>query len=203
MWGRALALMVAASCWTCGGEVSTAGGTDAGTCPAVAACGGDIVGTWTLASECTTGHLTREANGCAITNTYSGAASSVSGTVVYNADGTFTAGQSSAIPQSIDVPAACLSMGDTCAQFGATLPVQAAQCLPAANGGCICTGSAESIFHQFGTYSTTGNTLIETVNGGTPVGLGYCVQGGTQLTVIGATAMGPIGWANNYTVLTR
>jgi hypothetical protein len=151
-----------------------------------------------------TGHLTFEANGCAITYTYNGSVSSISGTEVYNADGTFTGTQSIATTQSIDVSAACLSMGETCAQFAsANLAEWAPQCSPAADGGCTCTGSAQSAVHQFGTYSTSGNVLIETVNGGTPIGFGYCIHNGPQLTVIGATAMGPLGGATTYTVLTK
>jgi hypothetical protein len=188
--------------------VSGASDADAGTCPVVAACGGDIVGTWTVASECTTGHVTtRDANGCAITNTYTGVAPGVSGTLAYNADGTYTDSQFSTENQSIDVSAPCLSMGNSCAQFAAAnLAAWSPQCSPAASGGCTCAGSIQGGFHQFGTYSTSGNTLIETVNGGTPIAFGYCVQStvqGTQLTIIGATAMGPMGGDTKYTVLTK
>jgi hypothetical protein len=204
--------MCAAACLSCGGTVSgaggaDAGGADAGNCLAIAACGGDVVGTWTLASACTTGHLTRESNGCAITNTFTGVAPAVSGTTTFGADGTFTVSQFSTENQSIDVSPTCLSMGQTCAQFAsANLAAWTPQCSPTASGGCACAGSIQSGFHQFGTYSTSVNTLIETVNGGTPVGLGYCVQSAaqvTQLTLIGATAMGPMGGDTKYTVLTK
>ena len=77
-----------------GGASGHAGGTGGGSasCPTVSPCGGNIVGTWKVTQTCITetADLSKECTGGAGTSASANITLMFSGTVTYNADGTYT-----------------------------------------------------------------------------------------------------------------
>jgi hypothetical protein len=159
-------------------------------CPAVAPCGGDITGTWKLASDCGVGTGTvDEQAGCTVY--VSAAVSSASGTFTFNADGTYTAEASLSENDTFTFSSACFSSGGaagTCAQVASALGTEvmptgpettlsAWTCSPELEA-CACGVSLQvSNDTASGTYSTAGNALTATPSTATATTTGYCVQG--------------------------
>jgi hypothetical protein len=132
--------------------------------------------------------------------------------MTFNADGTYTSVRNEVGSATFGIGAACLSANgatETCAQLASALTANLAAvgqagvtyapatCSSTADGGCSCTvGITDMNYQESGTYATVGTTLTETPTIGTPVALGYCVQGGSALTIVGSTqtmSMGSMG----------
>lgn len=180
--GIGLALLVFVGC----------GGGGGGSCSTPAACGGNIVGTWKVASSCISTSGSGATPDCPqqmlkISNY------TVSGTVTYNADMTYTATRSLSGDTETTLPASCLMFQGTtvtCAQLQAAITsdptsgYQSVTCTAAASG-CTCSGKiVQDNLNETGTFSTAGNVLTETATGGQPSLSDYCVQGGTKLQIM-------------------
>jgi hypothetical protein len=203
----------------CAGALSTAGcGGDGGGsrfvggpsgCGQVAACGGDLVGTWDLLGACVNQTALSSSlmdSGCpgasiSISNL------SIAGSLTLNADNTYS---SQSLMETFTftetVPGSCLG-GQTCAQLNTaaqsavadpTSGIQSVSC--SGIGTCVCTfGASVAAMGEAGTYQLAGNNLITTPasTGTADAPTGYCVQG-TKAHFISVDATmhtGPMGTA--------
>jgi hypothetical protein len=174
-----------------GGTTGTAGAAGGSpSCPNVTACGGSVVGTWTVASSCLSvsgnADLTNLGIGCAsapVTGSLQ-----VSGTWTANANGTTSDRTTTTGTLQLALAAACLNIsGTTTTCDGISGPLQglgfaSASCTNAAGGGCTCSATVQqSAWPGFisvqaspnGNYSVSGNTL--TIDGMAPYS--FCVSG--------------------------
>ncbi len=180
----------------CGGENN---GSGSASCPAVTACGGDLVGVWNIQSMCARIPLTAlDADGGAGTGLPAACNDALQGaldqdavtptgaTIEFTSDGQYTESGTIAISFPVDYSAECLAAlggppasSSTCdqiaASFGASQPGASGTCT-LASGGCRCSASMPSAFDATGPYQTEGTTLTFD---GTPPGGPYCVQGNT------------------------
>ena len=173
--------------------VGTAGIPDAGadvqpdggpTCAAVAACGGGVVGRWTITDTCASLDLGAVCGGTTIQATLTFA-----GTQTFNADLTYAQVGSAGGTLTYHFPASCIG-AQTCAQVrdrilsagspeGMGFLFQSATCT-SERGGCACDAILSNIpTNETGTYSTSGGTLT-TVHDGTIDATPYCVNGDTM-----------------------
>jgi hypothetical protein len=176
-------LVVSASFLSCG--------DDDASCPAFTACGGDVVGTWSIKNTCVSGGGTGLVEDCP------GATTSVeglkaTGTITFNANMTTTENVAISGSMKMNLPASCL-MGATCAQLDAVLkaslsepdaPFSAVSC--SGSSGCTCSvtfkGTAEM---EMDTYRLSGNKIID----GDGEEQEYCVSG-TTMNVRSTMSMG-------------
>jgi hypothetical protein len=178
----------------CGNSSSGSGSDPSATCGKVAACGGNIVGSWKVGASCAS-PSTPSIMGC--TNaSVKDANVSASGTSTFNSDGTFTVETTQSASETLVIPMSCLSAGGmtaTCGQLstilGAALMGDAGTTASCTTSGsdCDCTiALPSSATHEMGTYTVSGNTLTTTSNG-TMTSTDYCVQG-NELHVISSGA---------------
>jgi hypothetical protein len=199
----ALALAAAAAC-NSHRAVGGAGGAGGGVadCGEVQPCGGEIVGSWTIKGACapapTLAGVVAQLEalcGDVVTTT----TIDVSGTVVLNADGTYTTSGTDGANATVHVTASCLAQsGMTCDDVGRG--VGTASACVSASGACDCTLStpAQSAT-QTGTYTVSGTSL--TLDVMTPAPRteidGFCVTGDELHVMNVDTSMtgGPMGMA--------
>ncbi|HEY7372487.1 MAG TPA: hypothetical protein VIF57_10040, partial [Polyangia bacterium] len=179
------------------GGNGTAGttGTGGASCPDVAACGGSVVGTWTVMSSCLTVNGTvdpswlgldpRTCTGVSISGSLS-----VSGTFTANANGTYTDGTTTTGQPRLDLVAGCLMLSGTKIDCGGVQrTIAGATCTSASNGGCTCTlavnqtggiGVISNGPSRSDSYRTAGNVVTLTTDAGDE-NYAYCVAG-NQMT---------------------
>jgi hypothetical protein len=205
---RCYVLVLLAPLAACGGTTTAGSGGNAASCNTTA-CGGDIVGKWKIVGYC--GSLTTQATsmpGCAEPLTTDVVGLTVTGTVEYRRDGTYTASMNSAGTAQLTYPAACLTLRGvtvTCEQLNQAFKQQAGamadagvtslSCAAGASGGCVCTEVIAGQSHLTqGTYTVGGGVLTEGT-GSSASTSSYCVQGnGLTLTPQG-TSSGDAGMA--------
>jgi hypothetical protein len=160
-----------------------------GTCGNSAACGGNVVGTWKITSSCVSVNASASTmNSQCPGETVSSSNVRVSGSVTYNADGTYTSTGTTSGFITVNIPQSCLTINGvtvTCAQI-----TQASQANPTAGvtlncsgtSGCTCTESiADQTSDETGTYTTTAaGVLTQTPTSGTASSDDYCVKGTTM-----------------------
>jgi hypothetical protein len=162
-----------------GGQSGSSGGADGSiACGAVSACGGDIVGTWNVAGSCLTG---TEDLGSVCAGATADIEFMFTGTTTFNADGSYTSTNGGGAVSNYHYPAACLTNGVTCDQFGQLLKglgmYSSVTCVTDAAGVCNCAAQTAPVSgNETGTYTTSGGTLT-TMHGGTTSMGPYCVQG--------------------------
>jgi hypothetical protein len=164
-----------------GGATGTggSGATDGGlSCAAVAPCGGDVVGTWKVSSDCLgkTEDLSSTCPGATAEITFS-----LSGTQTFNADLTYTATLSGGGTTTYHYPGACLTGGTNCTQWAQLLNsvgmYSEVTCATDGAGVCNCVAVSPTMTdNESGTYSVSGGTL-STAPAGSANGAPYCVQG--------------------------
>jgi hypothetical protein len=181
---------LAACALASGCSSQTSGGTSAGnTAPSCAmpfsACGGSVVGTWSLSKACVSKFVNPGNMACPSSTAQLG--EDVSGTIKFNEDGTFVTNANTTIRETLSIPSTCLVDGgvtETCQQLQNSLnqptdagaPPAVASCTSAAMGGCSCELSDTLMGGgQQATYSTLGTRIAL---GGAPPAQ-YCVQGNT------------------------
>ncbi len=188
------------------GGSSSSGGAG-GACANVTACGGNVVGTWTVASSClsVSGQLDlSNFFGSACSSAQATGSLQVSGTWSAKADGTYTDNTTTTGNEQLTLAAACLSfsgMTITCDTVSsvvqAALGYSAVSCTSAAGGGCSCSatvnqpggiGAVSASASASGNYSASGNTL--TIDSSTPYS--YCVSGGKLTLTPQAPATGTV-----------
>ena len=180
-----------------------------GTCGKVQPCGGSVVGTWKIVSECSTAAGMDIMNSTCPGETVQANNTSASGNFVFNADMTYTETATISGSATVGIPASCLTMSGitlTCAQLDQvfqleamdpTSGLQSGRCA-SAGATCNCTiVLAPQTTTDMGTYTTAGTTLTLTSTSATGTGGGsgdYCVQM-NELHLIStmAAAMGSMG----------
>ena len=156
----------------CGGD------DDAGSCGTVAGCGGNVVGDWTFEDVCFGGKYTNES--CP-TATYDSSGATITGTLAYKADGTYSATTVRGGTLKVTLPAACLRESAStayCAEVAKNSEdpnYESVTCVPVGDA-CTCTYTEASTFVETGTYATAGNIVTRT-RGGVAVQSSYCVKG--------------------------
>jgi hypothetical protein len=154
-----LAAMLAAGCTSLhggtgatGGKGGSGNGGAAGACTDVAACGGEVVGTWSVASSCLTvsGHLDGSGffgAGCPslpVTGSLR-----VSGAWTANSDGTYTDDTMTTGTEQIALASGCLFYSGaslTCDQASGAVQAMgysSVTCTSVAGGGCNCSATVE------------------------------------------------------------
>lgn len=185
---------------------------DAGAGPvdcSYAECGGDLVGTWAIASACIDDGKDAGASnnpfGSACPDAVYDVSIDATGTATFGSDKSFDLVLMGTPSITVKIPSTCLSNGalpfPDCATLAAALDKKGGvTCMGDTSTGCDCTGQGGSGTnqHETGTYSVDGNTFITTENtdaGGTKTGdpTSFCVSGntlkvkGSDGTVINAT----------------
>jgi hypothetical protein len=168
----------------CGGSSGDASGDDM--------CGGDAVGTWKITSSRLTVDVPMLDPDCP---TATGTSSDIAaaGTLMYNADLSYSDDVTITGNVTMNLPASCLS-GASCADFGTNLVnegvFKTATCATAGTG-CMCMlAFPDQSSNDVGTYTTAAGVLTETSTGdATGDGLAYCVKGTTLTESPGMAAM--------------
>ncbi len=123
------------------------------------ACGGDLTGSWNLTEACTTPDAAEGfAEMCPEASQTAGE-TSVSGTIVFNEDGTFTRMSAFSGSATVNIPTSCL-MGLTCDIISSFLTEAGGSCSAGAADSCDCTLTFEDEDTSgSGTYTIEGNTV--------------------------------------------
>ena len=202
---------------SCGIDGGVDGGSDdapVATCGNVQPCGGDVVGNWTFAEDCESA-----ANFAASASSFSMMAAQswcpgqtlvgreliASGSLLFDAAGTYSLDLMYGGSLDIDFPAGCLagvSCADTTAAFQAqiadgTYPmpnVTSIACTGASS--CLCHAAVEVRRSEAGSYSTTSSVLTFMPAAGAVNNKSYCVVGSALHildTSLGSTGQIEIG----------
>jgi hypothetical protein len=194
--------------------MSCGGGSGVASCGKVAACGGDVVGNYTIAGACFNNaalnmQIVADCPGASVN--VSGV--SASGSASFNADLTYTLTETMTVTATETIPPSCLTQGAltlTCAQVDqllqqevATDPTtfQSAHC--SGSSTCTCTfKTAAQTNTETGTYTISGTTLITTSSAGSVSSSAYCVKD-NALHVMEVDMTMPMGTAQADIVLTK
>jgi hypothetical protein len=194
---------------SCGGGSSGSGGFGLGgatMCGQVQPCGGDLTGTWLFTTGCITSVGIKDAEGtpsCA-GESIGVTQISVSGSITFNADMTYTASSlSQGATFSIGVPASCNASNVPCSSLATALRssgFQTATCT--GSGSCSCSAMQTAAVSETGTYTVSGSTFTATPTGGGTSMLtnggpeSYCVQGtALHAITVSTMSMGTMGQA--------
>jgi hypothetical protein len=210
-WARWTTGLVVVAAIGCGGSSGGTPGGQVGNCMSVAACGGNLVGTWKIVDSCSAGTLSPNPSCPGETTQVSSL--SVSGTYVFNGDGTYSASLSETASETITIPTSCLSTSTipvTCDELsmGLTGPVSTSDdagtgsttgMCTTANGSCNC-GFRLSLSDAMGrgTYATSGDTVTLDKSNASEI---YCVSGSTLYLLGVETDAGTTG--TGYVVATK
>jgi hypothetical protein len=175
----------------------------------VTACGGDVVGSWTVASSCleVTGalDLTQVGFGCSFASIT--ASLEVSGTWTAQADGTYVDLTTTSGEGELVLAAECRDISGTmvrCEQLGpaiASLGYASVTCEDAADGGCTCLAHFQQtaglgVISAFpptnGTY-TVSDGILTTSEAPSGTVYQYCVSGDTLTVTPETTAPNTVG----------
>jgi len=176
-----------------GGTVGTGGrssGGEAGSCSNVSACGGDVVGTWTVVSSClsVTGQMDMAVIGLECTSATVTGSLQVTGTWTANSNGTYSDHTTTTGVEHLTLPASCLQISGTtttCDRIGGVLTgagYDSVSCTAAASGGCTCSATVKQT-GWMGMVSFDASTSGEYTTSGTEVTLdsearySFCVAG--------------------------
>jgi hypothetical protein len=183
-------------------------GSSGGTCSNAAACGGDIVGSWTISSSCVSESASMVDSQCP-SATANSSGLHISGSVTYNADGTYSSSSTISGTATVNLPQSCLTYNGvtlTCAQLTQASQSSGVTLNCTGNSGCTCVETLPSQSStETGTYTTTAaGVLTQTPTGGTAEQDDYCVKGSTLTlspaagsTMMGQTASGTITLTKN------
>lgn len=159
-------------------------------CTNAAPCGGNIVGTWTIANLCGAGANRMQTGvlpGCPSSSATS--TTGATGTITFNADFTYTTTLTATGSATNTLPKSCLS-GTTCAEIQTNI-MQGPSASQYSSISCLDDGSncncavvlAPQMNTETGTYSLSGGTLnTMPTSAGTAGTAQYCVSG-TELSI--------------------
>jgi len=179
------------------GDGAATGGGNSASCTSVTPCGGDVVGTWNVASACLKVSGTLDVRSlfsfsCA-TGQVTGSLQ-LTGSWTAKADGTFVDGTTTTGTEQVTLGADCLVLSGapvTCDALGGVMSggyFDTATCTPAAGGGCSCNatvkqkgslGLPSADPQKQGNYTLSGNAL-KVVQDNTSYA--YCSSGKLTLT---------------------
>jgi hypothetical protein len=181
----------------CGSSSGGGGGSNAAaSCGMVAACGGDVVGAWTIQAGCASIMNAPSIPNCPNAKAQD-ATVTASGTTTFNSDMTYTSDTTESASETVVIPTSCLSSGGmtvSCQTLGQILGgalmsdagTTTASCtMSGSNCNCMIGGSTSS--HTTGKYSLSGNMITTTPQGGMPSTADYCVAPDGALHVIAST----------------
>ena len=162
-------------------------GSSGGTCSNTAACGGAIVGTWTITSSCVSESGSMFDSQCP-SATVSSSGLTITGSGTYNADGTYSSTSTINGTIYVTLPPSCLTSSGvtiTCDQLNQVFqsnPTPGLTLNCTGSSSCSCTETvANQTSSETGTYTTTAAGLLtETPTGGTASQTDYCVKGTTM-----------------------
>ena len=176
-----LAIVVAgAVAGGCGGDTASNGGS----CGSVAPCGGDITGTWTIASICLPNSSAASVGTCAGTTLQVDSAN-IKGTLTFSAGTYEESVTGGSVVETVTEPMTCLN-GTACASVSGTSGNVSGVCA-VSGANCVCTATVtETVAATSGTYSIAGSMITVSSSNAAETD-GYCVQGNT-LTVFGSVA---------------
>ena len=174
-------------------------GSSGGTCSNAAACGGSIVGTWTITSSCVSESGSMFDSQCP-SATVRSSGLTITGSVTYNADGTYSSTSTLNGSLYVTLPPSCLTSNGvtlTCDQLNQVVqsnPTPGLTLNCTGSSSCACTETiADQPSNATGTYTTTAAGLLtDTPSGGTADQTDYCVKGTTmtQSPHAGSTMVG-------------
>lgn len=183
------------------------------TCTEFAACGGDVVGTWSFQGFCGEERLTLPT--CTTPVTYDPSGLQVTGDETYSADRMLAAHLSVTGAMTMHFPRECLTLDGAafgCAALDMTFmsmmdpthAVQSVRCSDEA-GGCLCRAEMKTTLDLTGTYALDGNALVVTASDpdATPVRNDYCVSGDTLTIRPGTPAVGTLDLTGVTDVLVK
>ena len=186
---------------TCGVGQRCDGGSDVDVsstaCGSVQPCGGDVVGDWTFVDACESAanvaafratFATMAAESWCPSQTLVDRKPSASGSLLFDAQGTYALTLAFGGYLDINLPAQCLA-GVSCEDTTAGLQAQIdAGAYPMPNvssiscsgtSSCLCRATVNSPRSDSGTYAVSGNVLTLTATSGIVTDKDYCVRGGT------------------------
>jgi hypothetical protein len=172
--GLVAAVVLLAACSESSGE--------SGSCGNVQPCGGSLVGAWTLQSSCETIANFVSAGDCPGASLDQSMVTT-SGSLVFNADLTYTVNTSVSGTRKVRAPLECISAA-SCDEYAMLFvpgpPIATTTCTTVGNT-CDCTTvySTPEVGGNDGTYSTSGTTVTAAPAGGIPSDAPFCVQGNT------------------------
>jgi hypothetical protein len=163
--------------------LSGCGDSGGGTCGNTPACGGDVVGTWTITSSC----LSPGSPTSAVCQGTSDIANlKITGAITYNADLTYTTNSLLSGSETVSLPLSCLTSSNasaTCDQLGQLFKDDPSNQSVTCSGTTICTCKivvSNQTSMTMGTYSTTAAGVeTDTPTVGQPSQSDYCVKGKT------------------------
>jgi hypothetical protein len=195
---------------------SGSGGSGGDNCGKVAACGGNIVGTWTVATACAQSTAPTSVTTGSCTETTQVGQISASGTATFNSDMTYTYSLSESASETVTVPMSCLTVAGvtvTCDELqmdlgGAIKDDAGATTTTCTTSGtsCSCDVSvAGQAVTETGTYTISGDTVTTTssTSTGTTGGGQYCVQGNTLHILSAAMGSGATATPGTDIVATK
>ena len=158
-------------------------GSSGGTCGNTAACGGAIVGTWSITSSCVSESASMVDSQCP-SATASSSALTITGSITYNADGTYSSTSTVSGSINVTLPPSCLTSNgvtitcDQLNQLSHTNPTPGVTLNCTGSSSCACTETiASQASSETGTYTTTAAGLLtDTPTGGTASQTDYCVK---------------------------
>lgn len=179
-----------------GGTGNTSGGSGgsaAASCSNVAPCGGNVVGTWKVASSClsVSGSVDIAGLGLGCSMATASGSLQVTGSWTASADGSYIDNTTTTGTEQLELAANCLNIsGTTTDCAGVTGPLEAVgyssvSCTPSASGGCSCMASVNKMggvgvvtadSPKSGNYKTGGNVITSDETRPYP----YCVSGNTM-----------------------
>lgn len=191
----------------CGGS-SKGGGdsdSDSNSCEDAAACGGDVVGDWTIGSSCLNVDAAQMVGSSGCPGTTARASDwNVTGSITFADDLTYSSMTIVSGNVIVTLPATCLTQQGvtlSCAQLQDALEstvadsgFSSARCSVSAGNGCACTLGLHPIPSSVsGTYTTTAaGVLTQSPTGGTSSKSAYCVQGSTMTLAPEEMSMGNV-----------
>jgi hypothetical protein len=169
----------------CGGGDDT-GPTDTGpTCTPIAACGGTLTGDWKINSFCPDTKVPQAAKDICETATVDYGTPTVSGTISFKDDKSFTIQATANGTGALVLDKSCLEQGSTtltCAQIQQAIESNTGTMTSctASNGGCRCAGTVMGSNTETGTYAISGNSVTLTTSGGS-LSSDFCEKGDNNL----------------------
>jgi hypothetical protein len=178
-------------------------------CSSVTACGGDLVGTWTVASAClnVTGNLDLSLAGAGCASAPVTGNLEVTGTWTANPDGTYSDGTTTSGTEHFTLAPSCLVISSTpvtcsgAAGLLTALGYASVTCTSTADGGCDCRGtvhqaggigSVSPAPSTTGNYTPSGNMVTISGDGG-DAQYSYCATGSALTLTPGSTSPTTVG----------
>ena len=180
-----LALVATLGTTTSCGTNHTAGGGST-TCMNAVPCGGNLTGNWKMVSVCFDQPTApSDITDFCPTAKYNVSNATVTGSIAYNADKTFTQMATVTATVTLTLPGSCLTGQNavSCTQLesssnqGVTDPAQRVSCLMTNDNGCQCSSALQDTSQASGTYTVDASHLMQLGTDGSTDDEDYCVAG--------------------------